>query len=109
MATITKRGKSYRIKVSCGYDCEGKQVIQSMTWTPKTNMTDKQIQKELNRQAVLFEEACMKGLVTSAVKFEKFSEQWDEEYAKPRYKKVTYDKNRTCPEPNRQGDRAYEA
>lgn len=92
MATITKRSKSYRIKVSCGYDCEGKQVVQSMTWTPKENMTEKQIQKELNRQAVLFEEACMKGLITSAVKFEKFSEQWDEEYAKPRYKKVTYDK-----------------
>ncbi len=92
MATITKRNKSYRIKVSCGYDCNGKQVIQSMTWTPKENMTEKQIQKELNRQAVLFEEACMKGLVTSAVKFEKFTKQWDEEYAKPRYKKVTYDK-----------------
>lgn len=92
MAAISKRGKSYRIKVSCGYDCGGKQVVQSMTWTPKENMTEKQIQKELNRQAVLFEEACMKGLVTSSVKFEKFSEQWDEEYAKPRYKKVTYDK-----------------
>lgn len=92
MATISKRSKSYRIKVSCGYDCNGKQVVQSMTWTPRENMTEKQIQKELNRQAVLFEEACMKGLVTSSVKFEKFSEQWDEEYAKPRYKKVTYDK-----------------
>ena len=67
MATITKRNKSYRIKVSCGYDCNGKQVIQSMTWTPKEGMSEKQIQKELNRQAVLFEEACMKGLVTSAV------------------------------------------
>lgn len=62
MATITTRGKSYRIKVSCGHDYEGKQVIQSMTWTSKTNMTDKQIQKKLNRQAVLFEEACMNGL-----------------------------------------------
>lgn len=92
MATISKRNKSYRIKVSCGYDCNGKQVVQSMTWTPRENMTEKQIQKELNRQAVLFEEACMKGLVTSSVKFERFSEQWDEEYAKPRYKKVTYDK-----------------
>lgn len=92
MATIIQRNKSYRIKVSCGYDCNGKQVVQSMTWTPKENMTEKQIQKELNRQAVLFEEACMKGLVTSAMKFERFSEQWDEEYAKPNYKKVTYDK-----------------
>lgn len=92
MATIVQRGNSYRIKVSCGYDINGRQVVQSMTWTPKEGMTKKQTEKELNRQAVLFEEACIKGLVTSAVKFETFSKQWDEEYAKPRYKKVTYDK-----------------
>lgn len=26
MASITKRGDSYRIKVSCGYDIKGKQI-----------------------------------------------------------------------------------
>ena len=31
MATIQKRGNAYRIKVSCGYNSDGKQVIQSMT------------------------------------------------------------------------------
>ena len=92
MAIITKRNNSYRIKVSCGYDCSGKQVTQSMTWTPPAGMKPKQIEKELSRQAILFEEACMSGLVTSAVKFQTFSEQWDNKYAKPRYKKVTYDK-----------------
>ena len=61
MATIQKRGDSYSIRVSCGYDSKGKQVIQSMTWKPEPKMTAKQIEKELNRQAVMFEEACNKG------------------------------------------------
>lgn len=49
MATIQKRGDSYSIRVSCGYDSKGKQVIQSMTWKPEPKMTQKQIEKELNR------------------------------------------------------------
>lgn len=59
MATIRKRGNSYQIRVSCGYDIKGNQVEQSMTWKPEPGMTEKQIEKELNRQAVLFEEACL--------------------------------------------------
>ena len=43
MATISKRGDSYRIKVSCGYDVNGKQVIQSRTWRIPENM--RQIKK----------------------------------------------------------------
>jgi hypothetical protein len=27
MANVTKRGDTYRIKVSCGYDVNGKQVV----------------------------------------------------------------------------------
>ena len=92
MATITKRGESYRIKVSCGYDTTGKQVIQSITWKPDPTMTAKQAEKELNRQAVLFEEACMKGKVVAAVKFEAFAEQWFEEYARPNLKSTSYER-----------------
>ena len=92
MATITKRGESYRIKVSCGYDTTGKQVIQSMTWKPDPAMTAKQIEKELNRQAVLFEEACMKGKFVATVKFEAFAEQWFEEYARPNLKSTSYER-----------------
>jgi integrase len=44
---------------------DGKQVVQSMTWKPEENMTAKQIEKELNRQAILFEQDCKKGQVTS--------------------------------------------
>ena len=56
MATITQRGNSYRIRVSVGYDKDCKQIIRSMTWKPDAGMTKRQIEKELNRQATLFEE-----------------------------------------------------
>ena len=75
MANVQKRGNSYRIKVSCGYDTNGKQVIQSMTWKPDEKKTERQIEKELRRQIVLFEEACMKGNVVATIKFEDFARQ----------------------------------
>ena len=75
MATIKKRGDSYSIRVSCGYNSKGKQMIQSMTWKPEEGMTTKQIEKEVNRQAVMFEEACNKGYQSKAIKFEMFAEQ----------------------------------
>ena len=81
MATISKRGESYRIKVSCGYDVNGKQVVQTKTWKPEPGMTERQIKKELDRQAVMFEEECSRGQITAAVKFQTFAEQWFEEYA----------------------------
>ena len=92
MATIQKRNNSYTIKVSCGYNTQGKQIIQSMTWKPEPGMTEKQITKELNRQAVMFEEECCKGFQHKAVKFEVFCEQWFDEYAKPNLRNTTYER-----------------
>ena len=63
MAIIRKRGTSYQIRVSCGADVNGKKIIESMTWKPEPNMTPKQIEKELQRQSVLFEEKIKKGTV----------------------------------------------
>lgn len=77
MPTITKRNGSYRITVSCGYDVSGNQIRQSMTWTPPPNMTEKQIKKELSRQATLFEEGIKTGQFMSGhIKFEAFAEEW---------------------------------
>lgn len=58
MATIAKRGNSYRITASVGYTIAGKQVRQRMTWTPEPDMTERQIQKQIKRQAALFENSC---------------------------------------------------
>jgi len=56
MATIKKQGRGYKITASRGYDINGKQLREHMTWAPEPGMTARQIEKELNRQAVLFEE-----------------------------------------------------
>ena len=43
MATTRKRGNTYQIRVSCGYDTSGNQVVQTMTWKPAENMTAKSL------------------------------------------------------------------
>ena len=55
MATITKRGNAYRIRVSCGYNSAGKQIVKSKTWTPPEGLTAKQTEKELARVVLDFE------------------------------------------------------
>lgn len=57
-------------------------MVQTKTWKPEEGMTPKQIEKEVQRQAVLFEESCKIGQITASIKFEAFAEQWFEEYAK---------------------------
>lgn len=86
MANIRKRGNSYQIRVSCGYNTKGQQIIQTKTWTPDDGMTKKQIEKELQRQLVLFEEECTHGHIISSIKFEEFAEQWFNEYAEIKLK-----------------------
>ena len=61
MATIEKRGKSYRITAYAGYNADGSQCRRRMTWTPQPGMTERQIQRELKKQAVLFEEGFQSG------------------------------------------------
>lgn len=65
MATITKQGKGYKITVSQGYDYTGTRIRQYMTWVPEPGMTERQIKKELERQAVLFEEKVSSGATTN--------------------------------------------
>lgn len=89
MATIRKRGNSYQIRVSCGYDTKGNQVKQSMTWKPEKKMTVKQVEKELNRIAVKFEDDCMNGHITATVKFQEFTDTWFKEYAELKLKTQT--------------------
>lgn len=94
MATIRKRGNTYQIRVSCGYDTSGNQVIQTTTWKPEPNMTARQVEKEVQKQAMLFEEKCLKGQITANVKFETFAEQWFEEYAKLNLRHTSYERMR---------------
>lgn len=90
MASYYKRGKSYVIRVSCGYDASGKQIYRSMTWKPDDKMTPRQVEKELARQVVLFEEKCKSGYQTGVIKFETFAEEWFDEYARINLRNTTY-------------------
>lgn len=90
MANVTKRGNSYRIRVFAGYDNENKQIVHSMTWTPSSNLTQKQIEKELSKQVFLFEEKCKNGLyINSSIKFSDFAQRWINDYAQKQLKAKT--------------------
>lgn len=90
MATIQKRGDSYKITVSCGYDINGKQVRRTSTWTPEPGMTAKQEAKELERQKVLFEERCKNGqFLDSSTKFAEFADKWFADYAEKQLRPKT--------------------
>ncbi len=72
MANITpRRGKggkiiSYQIRVFRGRDSTGKRLKDYiMTWRPQPGMTKRQIEKEVERQATLFEENCRLGSVSA--------------------------------------------
>ena len=59
MASIRKRGNSYLIVVSMGYDHTGKRLkSQQKTVRPPNGLTKKQTEKWLDEQAMLFEMEC---------------------------------------------------
>lgn len=95
MATVEKRGDSYKITVSCGYDVNNKQIRHRLTWTPDPGMTTRQIEKELDRQTVLFEERCRTGQVIDGnIKFADFAERWFIDYAELNLRPTTVSRYR---------------
>lgn len=62
-----------------------------MTWKPAPDMTEKQIEKELERQKVLFEEKVKSApSVDENVRFQVFAERWFRDYAKEHLRERTY-------------------
>ena len=91
MATIAKRGDTYRITVSDGYDSQGKQVRRSTTWKPDPGMTAKQIEKKLNDETREFEKSVKEGrYIDPTIKFQAFAERWFEDYGKEHLRDRTY-------------------
>lgn len=83
MASIRKRGKSYQITVSNGRDIHDKQILETTTWTPDPNKTEKQNQKALERFAMDFEDRVKNGKYLDGEKltFREFTDRWLSEYA----------------------------
>ncbi|MCM1330604.1 MAG: site-specific integrase [Ruminococcus sp.] len=72
---------SYTIRVYHGYDKTGKRLKPyTMSYKLAPNMTPRQIEKELNRQAVRFEEQCKNGMTGAAgnLRLSDISEQYFE-------------------------------
>ena len=81
MANITKQGRGYKITVSAGYGSDGKQIRKYMTWVPEPGMTQRQIEKELAKQAVLFEERARGGFLDNRIKLADFTAKYISDYA----------------------------
>lgn len=89
MASIEKRGDSYRIKVSCGYDVNGKKIVSSITYHPEYfTSTGKAkaasvIQKELEQFVAEFERSVRLGdtLAGSSMRVADLIERYLKEYA----------------------------
>jgi len=84
MATVKKQGRGYKITVSNGHDINGKHIRHHTTWVPDPGMTKKQIEKELNRQMVLFEELVKTGglRVSGNVRLVEFTERFMRDHIK---------------------------
>ncbi len=86
MAYAEKRGESYRLRASCGYTADGRQIQRSKTWKPAPGMSEKKIQKELEKELLRFQEECESCTMSGDIKFSVFAEQWFSEYAAKKLK-----------------------
>ena len=92
MASIRKRGDSYLIIVSMGYDYNGnRRKAQQKTVHPPASLTPKQKEKWLNEQAVLFEMACKKTgqQFNKGITLAQYIELWLQEVAPNKLAKST--------------------
>ena len=59
MPSIEKRGNTYRIMVSLGYNMEGKQIRKTTTFKPPRNVSENKAEKLATSFAYEFEKKCM--------------------------------------------------
>jgi len=95
MASITKKTSkagetSYLIRASLGYDASGRQTKKSLLWKPAPNMSERQIEKELARQATLFQDKVKNGgAIDANIKFGDYAHKWLETN-KSNFAPITY-------------------
>lgn len=78
-----KKGVSYKIEVSNGYDRNGKKLRETTTFVPEAGMTEKQGRKAAEKFALAFEEKVKNGGCVSGDKLslEDFIQEWLTTYA----------------------------
>lgn len=83
MASIVKRGNTYRIFVSKGRGADGKKMVETTTFRPDPSRTERQNQKALEAFARDFEERVKNGLTfADHMTFKEYAEQWMDGYGK---------------------------
>ena len=97
MASIRKRGNSYQVTVSNRRRADGSQIIETRTFKPDQNRTDKQNQKALETFIVKFEEQVKNGqyLEGEKITFSDFSQRYLTEYAPQHLEANTLSQYRT--------------
>ena len=97
MASIRKRGDSYLIVVSMGYDHTGKRrKSQQKTIHPPVDLTPKAKEKWLEEEAMLFERECKKlpPEVNKGITLAEYTKLWLKEIAPGKLAKSTVARNR---------------
>ena len=92
MASIRKRGNSYLLVVSMGYDPSGKRrAAQQKTVRPPDGLTPKQKEKWLDEQAILFERECrnLPQTVNRNITLAEYTELWLQNVAPNKLAKST--------------------
>lgn len=94
MPSIKKRGDTYRIMVSLGYDMEGHQIRKTTTFTPPENVTPGKAEKLAVSYAHEFEKRCH-GMVNmnENIRFSELCEWYYEQIAVHKLKPTTYYNN----------------
>lgn len=77
----TKKGITYKIIVSNGYDSKGNKIVKTTTFKPDMALTPKQQEKAVERFAMEFEDKVKNGVSFDGEKmsFEVFAEKWLED------------------------------
>lgn len=87
MAYCEKRGDSYRIIVTDGYDINGNQIRHKLTYKPDKRLTPSQLKKELEKVKLQFEEEVRNGTADlSNTRFADFCKIFMEDYAEKNLK-----------------------
>jgi integrase len=93
---VSKDGKiTYYIRVFIGFDGNGKKIEPSLAWKVPEGMKPKQIEKELQRQIMKFEEEVKNGsFFNDKTKFATYANNWLENNQPPLLAPKTYERYR---------------
>ena len=91
MASISKRGTTYQITVSNGFDVNGKRIKVKTTYKPDPTLTPAKQRKAAEKFALEFEEKIKSGISIDGdrIDFKTFSAKWMSEVAEKRLEKST--------------------